>query len=174
MWDHLLAFLKAAVPAAEEHQIRLAAHPNDPPVPEYRGVAQPLADLAGWQRLIDIVDSPSNCLFFDTGVTTELGEDAVRAIHTFGHRQRIGTVHYRNVRVIEPRKRYIETFIDAGDADMLGCMRAFFAVGFEGALDPDHTPGLVGDREEEDTHTGWAYAVGHMRALRLAAMAPPA
>ena len=166
IWDRIAYFLKAVVPVAESAGVRLAVHPNDPPVPEYRGVAQPLGDLDGLKRLIEVVDSPANSLFFDTGVTTELGEDAAEAIRYFGGRDRIGTVHFRNVRVEVPRYKYVETFIDGGDCDMFACMQAFKEVGYCGMLDPDHTPGITDDTR--DTRIGWAFAIGQMIAMRNA------
>jgi mannonate dehydratase len=166
MWDRLTYYLEAVIPVAESAGVRLAAHPNDPPVPEYRGVAQPLGDLEGVKRLIRVVDSPSNCIYLDTGVTTEMGEDAVEAIRYFGERDRIGTVHFRNVRVEVPRYKYVETFQDEGDCNMSACMQAFHEVGYQGMLDPDHTPGITG--ETPDTRIGWAFAIGQMIAMRNA------
>jgi len=166
MWERLEYCLRQLVPVAEASGVKLAMHPNDPPVPEYRGVAQPLWNLDAMKRVVEIVDSPANCVFFDTGVTTEYGQDAVEAIRYFGAKERIGIVHFRNVRVEEPYYKYSETFIDEGDCDIAACMRAFAAVGYEGGIDPDHTPGIAGDGEE--TQLGWAYAVGQLRALRLA------
>jgi mannonate dehydratase len=166
MWARIEDFLQAVVPVAEAVDVRLAVHPNDPPIPSYRGVAQPLGDLAGLKRLVDLVDSPANCIFFDTGVTTEMGEDAVAAIYYFGQRDRIGAVHFRNVRVETPRYQYLETFQDEGDCDMAACMAAFHAVGYRGLIEPDHTPGIDGD--SADTRIGWAFAVGQMVALRAA------
>ncbi len=167
MWERLTYFLHAVVPAADAAGVRLACHPNDPPVDEYRGVAQPLSDLTSWKRLIEIVDSPANCLYLDTGVTTEVGADAVEAIHYFGERDRIAAVHLRNVRVEMPRYKYVETFHDEGDCDLAACMRAFHDVGYEGLIDPDHTPGITGDTR--DTRVGWAFAIGQIIALRSAA-----
>lgn len=169
MWDRLEFFLRAIVPVAERAGLRLALHPNDPPIPVYRGVAQPLWNLAAMKRLIDVVDSPANSIFFDTGVTTEYGEDAVEAIRYFGMRDRIGTVHFRNVRVHVPYYQYTETFLDEGDCDIVACMRAFAEVGYTGGIDPDHTPGIIGDGEQSSI--GWAYAIGQLRALRAAALA---
>jgi mannonate dehydratase len=169
MWERLTHFLRAAVPAAESAGVRLALHPNDPPVTAFRGVAQPLRSLADFERLIETVDSPANCLFMDTGVVTEMGEDAAAAVHTFGARDRIGFVHYRNVRVDVPYERYTEVFFDEGDGDMAACMAAFAATGYTGAVEPDHTPGIDGDTA--DTWIGWAFAVGQIRALRDAAAA---
>jgi len=164
MWDNLHWFLEAVVPTAEAAGVKLAAHPNDPPVPEYRGVAQPLWDYEGWRKLIELVDSPSNTMFFDTGVTTELGHDAVESIRYFGSRKRIGTVHFRNVKVVAPYYKYVETFHDDGDADLNACMQAFFDVGYEGQIDPDHTPGLINDAT--GTRAGWAFSIGQIVAMR--------
>lgn len=166
MWERIEQFLRVVIPVAEAAEVRLAVHPNDPPVPTYRGVAQPLSDLAGLKRLIDLVNSPANSLFFDTGVTTEMGEDAVAAIHAFGKRNRIGCVHFRNVRVETPRYQYLETFQDEGDCDMAACMAALHGIGYQGLVEPDHTPGIGGDTA--DTRMGWAFAVGQMVALRRA------
>ena len=167
MWERLEYFLRAIVPVAERAGLRMALHPNDPPVPVYRGVAQPLWDLVAMKRLIEVVDSPANSIFFDTGVTTEYGEDAVEAIRYFGGRDRIGTVHFRNVCVEQPYYKYTETFVDEGDCDIFACMRAFVEVGYTGSIDPDHTPGIAGD--EKLSQAGWSYAVGQLRALRAAA-----
>ncbi|MEZ4727399.1 MAG: mannonate dehydratase [Caldilineaceae bacterium] len=166
MWERIDDFLRAVIPTAEAAGIRLAVHPNDPPVPVYRGVAQPLSDLAGLRQLVNLVDSPANSLFFDTGVTTEMGEDAVAAIQDFGGRDRIGAVHFRNVRVATPRTQYLETFQDEGDCNMAACMTALHQVQYQGMVEPDHTPGIDGDTA--DTRIGWAFAIGQIIALRKA------
>ena len=106
MWANITYFLKAVVPAAQESGIRLALHPNDPPAPLSRGSQQIMSTLDGWKKLIGIVESPSNGITFDCGVTTEMGEDAVEVCRYFGSRDRINHVHYRNVRVEKPRERY--------------------------------------------------------------------
>ncbi|MBT5832368.1 MAG: TIM barrel protein [Candidatus Latescibacteria bacterium] len=166
MWDRVVYFLEAVIPTAEKAGVKLAVHPNDPPVPVYRGVAQPMGDVDGMKRLIEVVDSPSNCIFYDTGVMTEKGADAVEMIRYFGSRKRIGTVHFRNVRVEVPRFKYVEVFHDEGDCDMFACVQAFHEVGYDGLIDPDHTPGIDGDTA--DTRIGWAFAIGQMLAMRNA------
>jgi mannonate dehydratase len=164
MRKNLEYFIRKVVPIAEDVDIKLAAHPNDPPIPVYCGVAQPLSDLNAFKWLINIVDSPSNTIFLDTGVITELGEDAVDVIGYFGGKDRIGTVHFRNVEVVIPRYNYVETFIDEGECDMAACMEAFKEVGYFGGVDPDHTPAKIGDTI--DTRIGWAYAIGYINSLR--------
>jgi mannonate dehydratase len=170
MWERLTHFLQAVIPLAESVSVRLAAHPNDPPVPEFRGVAQPLSTLDDLRLLTDIVGSPANTVYIDTGVLTEMGEDAPAAIHHFGQRGRIGFVHFRNVRVDRPSERYTETFLDEGDCDMLACAQALHDVGYDGMIEPDHTPGIPGDTL--DTWVGWAFAIGQIIALRRAVTVP--
>jgi mannonate dehydratase len=75
-------------------------------------------------------------------------------------------VHFRNVVVDVPYLRYTEVFLDEGDGDPFAWMRAFHESGYDGAHDPDHTPGIEGDAA--DTHVGWAFAIGQMIALRHA------
>jgi len=168
MWERLEYFLRAVVPTAEEAGLALALHPNDPPVEVFRGVGQPVRSLTDLRRVVETVDSPANCIYLDTGVLTEMGEDAPAAIRWFGGRRRIGTVHFRNVIVQRPYDEYVETFLDAGECDMATCMRAFAEVGYDRDLDPDHSPGFDGDTV--DTHIGWAYAIGQMLGLRAAAL----
>ena len=169
MWERLEWFLKAVIPVAEENNVRLAMHPNDPPVPVFRGAAQPVRSLEDQRRLIELVDSPANGITLDTGVTTEMGEDAAEAIRYFGSRDRIHHVHFRNVRVETPYYKYTEVMHDEGDCDMLACMRAFQEVGYRYLLIPDHTPEFTDDTL--GNQVGWAFAIGYMQSLRHAAEA---
>ena len=164
MWARLRWTLERIVPAAEAAGIRLALHPTDPPVRSYRGVAQILVDFAECRRLVAMVDSPSNSFFLDTGVATEWGEDAVAVTEHFGGLDRVGMVHFRNCITKTPYLEFVETFIDDGQCDMQGCMRALVSAGYSGGVDPDHTPRMTND--SADTHIGWGLALGYIAALR--------
>jgi mannonate dehydratase len=169
MWRRLEGFLREVIPVAEDAGVRMALHPNDPPIPVFRGAAQPVRSIADQTRLIETVDSPSNGITLDTGVTTEMGEDAAEVIRYFGSRDRINHVHFRNVRVDVPYYKYLEVRHDQGDCDMLACMKAFAEVGYKYLIIPDHTPEFTGDTVA--SQMGWAFAVGYMRALKQAAEA---
>lgn len=47
-------FLKHLVPVAEEAGVRLAAHPDDPPVPVMRGAAKMIYKPGAYQRMLDL------------------------------------------------------------------------------------------------------------------------
>lgn len=168
MWERLERFLKTVVPVAEQAGVRLACHPNDPPIAEFRGAAQPVRSLADLKRLAGVLESPSNGITLDTGVMTEMGEDAVEAIRYFGERDRINHVHFRNVRVNRPYSQYVEMFHDEGEADLAACMRAFAETGYQQLLIPDHSPGIAGD--VPGMHKGYAHAIGYMAGLRGATL----
>ncbi|MEE2659070.1 MAG: mannonate dehydratase [Candidatus Latescibacterota bacterium] len=164
MWERLERFLHAAVPAAEAAGVVMAMHPNDPPVPVFRGVGQPLIDFADMCRLVECVDSPANSIYYDCGVATEWGEDAAKVADWFASRGRIAAAHIRSVQIEEAGRRYTECFLDEGDNDVPACLRALHGAGYAGCIDPDHTPGFSGD--DVGMTMGWAWAVGTLRAYR--------
>ena len=165
-------FLKAVVPVAEESHVRLALHPNDPPAPHQSPASQQImSTLEGWKKLITLVDSPSNCIIFDCGVTRELGEDPVAVAHYFGSRDRIGHVHWRNVRLRVPRQDYTEVYPDNGDNNMLAILKALVAEKYRYMIFPEHARGLDVDRDlKTDTAVAWAYQVGYCRAMLQTAL----
>lgn len=161
MWERLLWFLRAIIPAAEDAGVRLALHPHDPPTEWLRGEARIIGNIPGLNRLFEEVPSLANGLNFCQGTVAEMGVDVIDAIRWFGERDRINHVHFRNVKGAVPL--FDESFIDDGDTDMLAAMRAYHEVGYRYAMMPDHTPAIAGDTTYR--HRGRAYALGYMRAL---------
>src|SRR5262249_10216207 len=147
MWANITWFLKLAVPAAEKAGVRLALHPNDPPAPISRGSEQIMATLAGWKRLGGISKSPANGITFDCGGARELGEGPVGGAGDFATGRQINHVHFRNVQVVKPYEKYQEVFIDAGQVDMFGVMRALVRNKYTGTIYPEHPRALDHDRD---------------------------
>ena len=178
MWANITYFLKAAIPVAEKYDVRLALHPNDPPAPVSRGSQQIMGTVEGWKRLISIVNSPANGITFDCGVATEMGSNAVEAAEYFASRKRINHMHYRNVRVVKPYERYTELFIDAGQCDMFGVMKAIVKNKYTGTIYPEHPRALDYDRDRGRIggypggggYAGIAFSVAYTRAMIQAAM----
>ena len=160
-WSRFAWFLERAVPAAEAAGVKLCAHPDDPPVPFLRGVYRPLHGIAGLRRLVELIDSPSNCLEFCQGtISTMRDVNIYEAIEEFATRGKIGYVHFRNTSGQLPR--YSEVFIDDGYVDMRRAARLYRECGFAGTLIPDHTPRVTAQVPWE---TGMAYALGYIRGI---------
>jgi len=64
MWSNYEYFINAALPVAEEAGVKLALHPDDPPVPTIGGVARVFRNLEGFKRAMEIGNSPNHGLDF--------------------------------------------------------------------------------------------------------------
>lgn len=164
MWDRISYFLRELIPIAEEANVKLAAHPDDPPMPSFRGAARLFHKPELYQRVLDIVPSPSNCLEFCIGTVAEMsganGQDIYDIVERYAKTRRIGYIHFRNVRGKVPD--YVETFLDEGDTDMTRVMQILAHHNYDGVLIPDHTPRMSCDAP---WHAGMAFALGYMRGI---------
>jgi len=172
-------FLKAVVPEAEKANVRLALHPNDPPVPLSRGSEQLMATFEHWKQYLDLVKSPFNGMTFDCGVTREIGEDPVAVCRYLGERDRINHVHFRNVVVRTPSVDYTEVFLDDGQVDLFGVMKEVVRQKYPRAIYPEHPRALDVDRASGAIRNqypggggfaGEIYNVGYTRAMLQAAL----
>jgi mannonate dehydratase len=178
MWNNITYFLKAVIPTAEKANVRLALHPNDPPAPVSRGSQQIMGSLAGWKKLITIVNSPSNGITFDCGVTREMGEDPIEVCRYFASRDRINHVHFRNVIVMKPYERYREVWIDEGMNNMFAVMKELVKNKYKHQIYPEHPRrldydaehGRIGGYPGGGAYAAIAYNVGYARAMLQAAM----
>jgi mannonate dehydratase len=178
MWNNATYFLKAVVPVAEKANVRLALHPNDPPAPVSRGSQQIMGTLAGWKKLVSIMDSPFSGITFDCGVTRELGEDPVSVCRYFASRNFINHVHFRNVLVKKPYERYTEVWIDEGMNNMFAVMKELVKGKYTHQIYPEHPRRLDYDAERGRIpgypggggYAAIAYNVGYARAMLQAAM----
>jgi mannonate dehydratase len=169
LWTNLGYFLDKVLPVAERYKIKLAMHPDDPPLSPIRGVGRIMRSIDNYQRLIDMRPSPMNGITLCQGNFTLMTDDLPAAIRKFA--SKIFFVHFRDVKGTP--ERFEETWHDAGKTDMLACMRAYRDVGFSGVLRPDHVPTVEGDSNENAGYSaiGRLYAIGYIRGLRQAVYA---
>jgi mannonate dehydratase len=168
LWDNLKYFLDAVVPEAEKAGVKLAMHPDDPPVSPIRGLGRIMRSLENYQRLLDLMPSPVNGIALCMGNFTLMTDDLPAAIRHFGKQDKIFFVHFRDVRGTP--EKFVETFHDDGKTDMLACMQAYRDVGFEGVCRPDHVPTMEGDSNDNPSYSsvGRLFAIGYLKGLREA------
>lgn len=164
-WERLRYFLEAILPVAEEAGVRMAVHPNDPSPPRSRGAAQVLVGFEGMKRLVELVPSAANGITFCQGTFSEWGVNAAEAIRYFGSQDKIHHVHYRNPKGTFPR--YVETWLDEGDQDMLLAMKAYRDVNYRRTLCSDHVPKMTDD--VSFGLIGRAFNHGYIKAMIQAA-----
>ena len=166
IWANYSYFMKAVLPVAEEAKVKLALHPDDPPVSKMNGVAKIFTHYDGYHRAEQISGGSKYWgLTFCVGTWSEggdkMGKNVFEMIRDFGGRGKLLEVHFRNVS--GPMPHFVETFPDDGYMDMYQVMKALRQVHFDGAAEPDHVPQLTGDTGLH--RAGTAYIISYMRAL---------
>lgn len=178
MWSALEYFLKAVVPEAEKAGVRLALHPDDPPQAVDRGVPRIMSSVAGYRRMLGIVDSDFNGITLCQGNFALMPEvidgttNIPEIIREFGV-GKIPFVHFRDVRgTVED---FRETFHDDGQTDLAACLQAYSDIGFDGAMRPDHVPTMEGEDNGKPGYAilGRLFALGYIRGLEHATYGHP-
>jgi mannonate dehydratase len=161
-WDRIEYFLKKVVPVAHEAKVKLSCHPNDPPMPDRNRwkIDQVLDTVDGLQKFVQIQDSPYHGILFCQGCVWEMLPDKSKpeglyeAIRWFARRKKIVGVHFRNLR--GGPKKFVETYHDEGEIDMVRAAWEYKNAGYTGVLMPDHTPSHKDDPGGLQ-HFAWAY-----------------
>ena len=165
MWSNYRYFMEAVLPVAEEEGVRLALHPDDPPVPMLGGVARIFHEPEGFRRAYQMAaGSPAWALDLCLGCCSEMpgGADTVaEMIEYFGPRGAIAYVHFRDVKGTVPN--FVECFIGEGNYDPAKVMTLLAKNGFDGFLIDDHVPKM--DNDTVWGHRGRAHAIGYMQGL---------
>jgi mannonate dehydratase len=165
MWDNYVYFIKAVLPAAEQAGVKMALHPDDPPVPMLGGVGRIFREPEGFKRAYALnPDSPAWGLDLCLGCCSEMpgGKENVKEmIEFFGPKGRIFYVHFRDVQGVVPN--FQECFIGEGNYDPAEAMMLLKKNGFDGFLLDDHVPHMDGDTDWN--HRGRAHAIGYMQGL---------
>jgi mannonate dehydratase len=160
LWRRLRRFLEEVVPIAEQSGVRLAAHPDDPPMPTMRQQPRLVYQAPMYQRLIDLVPSDSNVLELCIGTLGEMTEgDVYEAVDQYSRQGKIAYIHLRNV--VGKVPCYRETFIDEGDVDIIRILSILKHNGFNGVIIPDHTPQMSC---AAPWHAGMAHTLGYAAA----------
>ena len=163
LWDALEHFLDEVVPVAEEAGVKLALHPDDPPIDTLRGVDRIVTSPENYERIMEMYDSEYNGITFCQGNFSAMGVDVPETIRRFG--DRINFVHFRDV--LGDEEHFVETWHDDGPTDMRACVDAYRDVGFEGPARPDHVPTMAGEDNSNPGYMtkGRLYAIGYMKGL---------
>ncbi len=145
MWENFKYFIHAVTPVAEQNNVRIGIHPDDPPVPKLAGVPRIFSHFDGYKRALELANSPNVGLCLCVGSWMEggnkLGKDPLGMIDYFGKQKKIFKIHFRNVE--RPLPHFIESFVDNGYTDMYKIMKALKKVNFDGVLIADHIPRMI-------------------------------
>lgn len=168
--NHLFAFLRAIVPAAEDAGVRLCIHPDDPPY-SILGLPRVVSTESDIRSIYKAVDSYYNGLTFCSGsLGVRADNDLPGIIHHLG--QRIHFLHLRNI-VRELNGDFHEADHLDGSLDMYAIMKAVIEEQKRRQGDdqcdvmiplrPDHGHKMLDDLNKK-TNPGYS-AIGRLRGL---------
>jgi mannonate dehydratase len=174
LWDNFTTFLRVALPAAEAAGVRLALHPDDPPVRALGRTARLFYSVASLERAYELANgSPAFGFDLCLGTVSEMegGPAAVRAaIESLGPRGAICYAHFRQVQGTVPA--FQECFLGEGNYSPREIMDLLRDSGFDGYLLDDHVPHIAGDTAWG--HRARAHAIGYMQGLLCDTQPAPA
>lgn len=164
LWNNYEYFLKAVIPHAEKNGIKLALHPDDPPLPRLGDVERIMINKENIKKAIyDIVPSDMLGLTMCQATFHIMGEDVYKVIEEM--KEKIFFVHFRNT--TGHIEHYRETFHDNGELDMPQLIRTYMKNGIDVPIRVDHVPTLVGENPEMMGYAalGRLFAIGYMKGI---------
>jgi mannonate dehydratase len=171
LWKNLEYFVKAVMPEAEKIGMRLSMHPDDPQVDVIQGISRIMNSIENFDRLLDMHKGRANGITMCQGNFGLMGSDIPALVRKWGS-EVINFVHFRNVQDLSgnvPSIKFTETFHDEGQIDMYEAMKAYYEIGFDGPMRPDHVPTMATEVEAGQsggyTVLGNLFAIGYMRGL---------
>ncbi|WP_017258851.1 mannonate dehydratase [Pedobacter arcticus] len=165
LWENYKWFLEHVLPAAEKANVKMALHPDDPPVSPLRGVSRIFINAANIRKALTLVDSNSHGLTFCQGTYTTMGENVKSLIHEFGSQQKIFFVHIRDVE--GNASDFKETFHDNGPTNMVDMFKAYQNTGIDVPVRSDHVPTMAGENNEQHGYAmkGNLFGIGYMKGI---------
>jgi mannonate dehydratase len=172
IWDNITYFLERIIPVAEKAGVKMALHPDDPPISPLRGIGRILVSAEAFRRVLRIVPSPVNGITFCQANFKLMGEDIKSLVREFGGRDKIFFVHLRDVD--GTREHFRETFHDNGPTNMAEMLKLYHEVGFRGPIRPDHAPTLAGEDNRIPGYAlqGKVFAIGYVKGIAKASNIP--
>lgn len=166
VWENIEYFLKEIIPVADKYKVKMALHPDDPPISPLGNIGRICTSAANFRKIMNIVPSPMNGITFCQANFKLMGEDIYALAEEWSRQNKIFFVHFRDVE--GTKEKFHETFHDNGPTDMGKIMKILYENGFDGPIRPDHAPAM--GTETEGGYTGYGtlgkiFAIGYMKGL---------
>ncbi len=169
--ENLQLFIKEIVPVAEESNILLAIHPDDPPW-SLLGLPRIVSTANDLEKIINTVDSPVNGLTLCTGsLGASINNDLVNMTNKFA--KRINFIHLRNL-TRNADGDFMEAHHLDGDVDLYNTMKILLIeqkrriesneINSRMPMRPDHGHLTITDANKEGIYPGYSL-FGRMRGL---------
>ena len=163
-------FLKEIIPVAEENNIKMALHPDDPPISLF-GLPRIVSNQKDYQFVLDQYKSHNNGITFCTG---SLGSNINNNIYEmFNHfKDKIHFIHLRNIKIEKDNISFMESDHLEGDINFVKIINMILneekirknnTEDYEIPMRPDHGHCLLDDQNKK-LNPGYS-CIGRMKGL---------
>jgi mannonate dehydratase len=165
IWENFHYFIRQVMPVAEMTGIKMALHPDDPPLPYLQGVCRIFGTPEAFERAYSLAPSPSNGVTFCRANFKLMGADLPKLIHHFVKQKRLFFLHLRDVRgTVE---NFEEVFHDEAASELIETLKECHKAGFNGPIRCDHVPTMAGELNDRPGYgtLGKLFADGYIMGL---------
>ena len=168
--ENLRDFIKAIIPIAEENNIKMAIHPDDPPIPLF-GVPRIVSTYEDYKFILNSYNSKSNGMTFCSGsLASNIHNDIYKIFNKF--KEKVNFIHLRNVIIEKDKKSFYESNHLSGDVDFVKLIKMILKEEKRRSknkkvdipMRPDHGHALLDDQKKKTFNPGYT-AIGRLMGL---------
>jgi len=166
LWDNYTYFIKAVIPYAEKHGIKLALHPDDPPISKLGNVSRIMTSFEQINKAVHIVESDNLGVTFCQATYVAMGENLYDVIPAFAKENKIFFIHFRDISAAD-KFHFHETFHDNGITNMGEIIKLYQQHGCNVPVRVDHVPSMYGENNDIPGYAavGRLFAIGYLKGL---------
>ena len=169
--ENLKEFLREIIPVAEENNVKMCLHPDDPPMPLF-GLPRIVSDLKDYKFVLNSYKSKSNGVTFCSGsLASNISNDVYKIFNEL--KDNINFIHLRNVKIEKDKKSFYESNHLNGDINFVKLIKLILKEenkrkkesrkSFKIPMRPDHGHCLLDDKNKK-LNPGYS-AIGRMMGL---------
>jgi mannonate dehydratase len=168
--ENLRDFIRAIIPIAEENNVKMAIHPDDPPIPLF-GVPRIVSTYEDYKFILDSYNSESNGMTFCSGsLASNIHNDIYKIFNKF--KEKVNFIHLRNVIIEKDKKSFYESNHLNGDVDFVKLIKMILKEEKRRSknkkvnipMRPDHGHALLDDQRKKTFNPGYT-AIGRLMGL---------
>ena len=168
--ENLRDFIREIIPIAEENYVKMAIHPDDPPIPLF-GVPRIVSTYEDYKYILNSYNSESNGMTFCSGsLASNINNDIYKIFNKF--KDKVNFIHLRNVKIEKDNKSFYESNHLNGDVDFVKLIKMILNEEKRRSknkkvdipMRPDHGHALLDDQKKKTFNPGYT-AIGRLMGL---------